>query len=582
MAKVFLSYAREDAPAAKELAECIGRAGHHVWWDRQIQGGTRFATEIDRELKGAQAVVVLWSGASIDSAWVQDEAAEGRDSGRLVPVAMGGCRPPLGFRQFHTVDLGDWAGAGEPKAVDDVLEAIEKIAGDGAANGATETPAQAETKPGASICVLPFVNMSGDPEQEYFSDGITVDIITDLSKVSALFVIARNTAFTFKGKVMDVKEAARSLNVSHVLEGSVRKAGSRVRITAQLIDSETGGHLWAERYDRDLTDIFAIQDEISKAIVQALRVKLLPSEKKAIETRGTSNIEAYNLYLMARQQWINGDYSDIRRDESIVRICKQALSFDPNYAQAWAMMAFAQAVLRFQHGKDVDPRVAAEKAIEINPQLAEPHAVLAQLHAEQGKTDDANHEVQEALRLDPESWEVNREAARIKFRQGRIADAIPLYEKSASLVPTDWHSPMMLTTCYQSIDDDDAVRRCARSTIERAEKAVAKDPANTQALAGGANALAILGEGDRARDWIDRALLLDPDNTLTRYNLACALALRLNDAERAIQVMEPYFEQENSLAQFRHLEVDPDMDPIRDDPRFKKMLAAAKQRVGIA
>src|SRR5262249_36311860 len=140
----------------------------------------------------------------------------------------------------------------------------------------------------ASVCVLPFVNMSGDPEQEYFSDGITEDIITDLSKVSALLVIARNTAFTFKGKVMDVKEVARAVDVTHVLEGSVRKVGSRVRITGQLIDAATGGHLWADRYDRDLTDIFAIQDEISKSIVSALRVKLLPAEKKAIESRGTS------------------------------------------------------------------------------------------------------------------------------------------------------------------------------------------------------------------------------------------------------------------------------------------------------
>ena len=245
------------------------------------------------------------------------------------------------------------------------------------------------------------------------------------------------------------------------------------------------------------------------------------------------------------------------------------------------MMAFAQAVLRFQHGKDLDPGVAAEKAIEINPQLAEPHAVLAQLHAEQGKQEEANREIDEALRLDPESWEVNREAARIKFRQGRMRDAIPLYEKAGSLVPTDWHSPMMLTTCYQSIGDEDAMRRCARSTIERAEKAVSKDPANAQPLAAGANALAILGEKERARDWIDRALLLDPDNTLTRYNLACALALRLNDRQRALEVMEPYFEQEVSTAQIKHLEVDPDMDPIRDDPGFKRRLAAAKERLGL-
>ena len=201
-----------------------------------------------------------------------------------------------------------------------------------------------------SICVLPFQNMSGEPEQEYFSDGISEDIITDLSNVSALSVVARNTSFTFKGQSIDVKEVAKRLGVTHVLEGSVRKAANRVRITAQLIDGSKGDHVWAARYDRDLNDIFAIQDEISKAIVDALKVKLLPKEKKAIEARGTTNVDAYNLYLMARQQWVSGNFGDPRRDEAIVRLCHQATLLDPDYANAWAGMALAQAELRFVHG----------------------------------------------------------------------------------------------------------------------------------------------------------------------------------------------------------------------------------------
>ena len=579
MARIFLSYAREDVESAKKLAEAVGRAGHDVWWDRHIQGGSRFTTEIDRALKDAEVVIVLWTDASVESAWVQDEAAEGRDTGRLVPVSLNGCRAPLGFRQFHTVALG-WDADGSPKPMDELLQALEKTAGTTSAASAAAKKAEAQAPAVTSICVLPFVNMSGDPEQEYFSDGITEDIITDLSKVSALLVIARNTAFTFKGKVMDVKDVARALDVTHVMEGSVRKAGDRVRITAQLIDSKTGGHVWADRYDRDLTDIFAIQDEISKAIVAALQLKLLPTERKAIETRGTTNVEAYNLYLMARQQWITGDYSDVRRDESIVRICNQAVSFDPDYAQAWALMALAQAELRLEHGKDLDALAAAEHALSINANLAEAHCVKARLLEEMGEQAEANQEIQEALRLDPEAWEVNREAARLMFRQGRIRDAIPHFDKAASLMPGDWHSPMVVMTCYQSIGDEDSMIRAARISIERAEKALAKDPANTQLLAAGANALAILGEDRRARDWIERALLLDPDNSVTRYNLACALVVRLNDSERAIEVLGPYFEQviPNRI---KHLESDPDMDPIREDPRFKHMLAGAKQRLGI-
>jgi adenylate cyclase len=429
--------------------------------------------------------------------------------------------------------------------------------------------------------VLPFVNMSGDPEQEYFSDGITEDIITDLSKVSALLVIARNTAFTFKGKVMDVKEVARALDVTHVLEGSVRKAGDRVRITAQLIDSATGGHVWADRYDRDLTDIFAIQDEISKAIVAALRLKLLPAEKKAIESRGTESVEAYNLYLMARQQWISGNFGDPRRDEGIMRICQQATALDPDYAEAWALMALAQAELRFVHGKNENARPAAERALELNPSLPEAHCIKARYLEEEGRAEEAERQIRTALKLNPESWEVNREAARMLFRHNHVREAIPFFEKAVSLMDSDYHNSVMLITCFRSIDDEARVSEAAKLTIERAERAIAKDPTNGQALAAGALSLLVFGEEERAREWTNRALLLDPENLVMRYNLGCTLA-QFSSSDQALDTLEPFFERVNSTTHMRHIEVDPDLDPIRADPRFQAMLAAAKQRLGAA
>ena len=401
MARIFLSYARDDADAAKQLAACISDAGHEVWWDRHLHAGSRFAAEIDKALKNAEAVVVMWSPASIDSAWVQDEAAEGRDSGRLVPVSLAGAKPPLGFRQFQTIELGRWDGNGSPEAMDDLLEAISRTCGTTQSAAAGSPRKSVEPEKRQSVCVLPFINMSGEPEQEYFSDGISEDIITDLSKVSALSVVARNTAFTFKGQSVDVKEVAKVLGVTYVLEGSVRKAGNRVRITAQLIDGAAGDHLWADRYDRDLDDIFAIQDEISKAIVGALRIKLLPEEKKAIETRGTNSVEAYNLYLMARQQMVEGSFGDPRRDETIVRICQQATTIDPDYSEAWALMAFAQSELRFWHGRDVHALPAAERALSINPNLAEVRCVKARYLEEEGRQEDADREIEEALKLNP-------------------------------------------------------------------------------------------------------------------------------------------------------------------------------------
>ena len=582
MARVFLSYARDDAAAAKQLAAAIERAGHQVWWDHQIQSGSRFATEIDRELKVADAVVVLWTKTSIESPWVQDEAAEGRDSNRLLPVIMGADKPPLGFRQFQSIDFGDWDGRADPPALSTLLEGIAQKSQGATPAAATEKPEAKSKHRRPSVCVLPFANMSGDPEQEYFSDGITEDIITDLSKVSALSVVARNTAFTFKGQSVDVKDVAKSLGVDHVLEGSVRKAGNRVRFTAQLIDGKAGDHHWADRYDRDLTDIFEIQDEISKAIVEALKVKLLPEEEQAIEARGTDRVDAYNLYLMARQQWIWGTWGNSRRDETVVRICKQAVAFDPSYAEAWALMALAQADLRFWHGKDEDPLPAAEKAMELNPDLAEPYCVKVRDLEQQGRHDEADRQLGEALRLGSESWELNREAARLMFRRDKMGDAIRYFERAAELMDSDFHSCSMLITCYDGIGDQNAALDAARRTLKRAEAAAAKDPANGAALAAGASSLMMLGEIERGKDWVQRALLLDPDNLWVMYNAACGLTFRNADLEGAMDLLEQFFTRLDSLAFLRHAAIDPDLDALREIPRFKTMVAEAHDRLKVS
>ena len=311
-----------------------------------------------------------------------------------------------------------------------------------------------------SVCVLPFANMSGDPEQEYFSDGISEDIITDLSKVSALWVAARNTAFTFKGKHVDVPQVARQLKVSHVLEGSVRKAGGRVRITAQLVDGATGGHVWAERYDRDLNDIFALQDEISQAIVAALKLKLLPEEKKAIEQRGTTDPEAYKLYLMARQYYITGNFGNVRRSEAIIRLCRRAIEIDPNYARPWAMMAGAQINLRFFFGKEGDDGLAAaERAIELDPNLAEAHAAKSQVLRQNARLEGAIGEIEIALRLDPDSYDVNLAAGQLNYVLRRFDKAIFHYEKAATLVETDFRSAGMLVSSHSAIGDKEGARR---------------------------------------------------------------------------------------------------------------------------
>jgi len=593
MADVFISYARTDKARVAPLVAAIEAQGWTVWWDPDIAAGQEFDRQIATELKAAAAVVVVWTPQSVESRWVRGEARDAADRGLLVPVRFSGAELPIDVRAIHTTDLDGWGD--DPKSPQ-VLELLRALGAMISRRGATKasaaipapapaaaaSPAPSSPPAGISICVLPFANMSGDPEQEYFSDGITEDVITDLTKVSTLSVVSRNTAFTFKGKAVGLSQVARQLNVSHVLEGSVRKAGGRVRITAQLIEGSRDSQVWAERYDRDLNDIFALQDEISQAIVKALKLKLLPEEKKAIAQRGTDNVEAYNLYLMARQYYITGNAGDVRRDEAIIRMCGRATEIDPDYARAWALMALGQMALRYDHGGRGDGGLeAAERALALDADLAEAHAVKASYFGENSQHEEASAEVEVALRLDPESHDVNTSAAFVFFRQHRLDEAIHHWEKAMALVETDAHSPCMLITCYTALGNRPDALRVAQATVSRAEKALAQDAKNGSAMGYGVSGLTTLGQVERAKEWINRALMIDPDNINMRYNFACALSAFAHEADAALTLLGPTFEK-MPIGFLTHAKVDPDLDPVRGDPRFQAMIAAAEARLAAA
>ncbi|MGH7009658.1 MAG: TIR domain-containing protein, partial [Caulobacteraceae bacterium] len=482
MADVFISYARSRAADAAAISELLRAAGYDVWRDDQLPAHRTYGEVIEETLASAKAVLVLWSAEAAASQWVRSEADRARLSGKLVQLSLDGARLPMPFDQIQCPDLSSWARDATAAEWRIVTASLTEIAGRPAGRDGPRPRATPQGQRPA-ICVLPFSNMSGDLDQEYFSDGISEDIITDLSKVSALSVTARNTAFTFKGRSVDVPEIARRLDVGHVLEGSVRKAGGRVRITAQLIDGQAGDHLWAERWDRELTDIFAVQDEISQAIVAALKLKLLPEEKEALGARGTDSARAYDLFLEARQLFASGNLGDPRCEERILALARRALTIDPDYARAWALIARVQASLRFRYGRPgEDGSQAAEKALALEPALAEPHAVKARGLAEQGRAQEAMAEIETALRLDPDSYEVNISAGYIAFRQRRFEAAIGHYLAASRLMKGDYHSPGTLLSCYEAIGDARGAEEAARMSLARAEAAVAEDATNGSAM----------------------------------------------------------------------------------------------------
>lgn len=582
MADVFISYARSDKARVAPLVAEVEAQGWSVWWDPEITPGQEFDDQIEAELSAAKAVLVVWTPTSVASRWVRGEAREAAELGILVPVRFDEARLPMDVRAIHTIDLDNWGENPQSSAFQDLLRALGAMVARPRASrpGAVRVGAAASTPESARvcICVLPFANMSGEAEQEYFSDGITEDIITDLSKVSALSVISRNSAFVYKGTHVDVPKVARELKVSHVLEGSVRKAGGRVRISAQLIDGLTNNHVWAERYDRDSNDIFALQDEISEAIVIALKLRLLPEEKKAIVQRGTDNAEAYNLYLMARQTYVGGQEYDVRSAQAIIRLCNRVIEIDPNYAQAWALMALGhQKLHQSQGGMSGRAMVAAERALSLDINLAEAHAIKALILLADDHSDAAASEVAIALGLNPESYEVNRAAGRLNYQLHRQMEAIAFYEKAAALMETDINSASMLIACYTAVGNAEGRQRSALLALTRADKILASDPNNIVVTGYSAYALAALGEAERAKARMDRSLLIDPDDFNMRYNFACTLSVHLHDKQAALDMLGPVFAQISSNF-IAYAMVDPDLDLIRDEPRYQAMVAEAQAR----
>jgi len=421
-----------------------------------------------------------------------------------------------------------------------------------------------------SIAVLPFANMSTDPENEYFSDGLSEDLINALTKVQALRVASRTSAFAFKGKNLDIRKIGKQLTVGTVLEGSVRKAGNRLRVMVQLVNVSDGYHLWSERYDRQMDDVFVIQDEIADNIVKALRVVLSDEEKRAIEKPPTENVEAYEYYLRARQY-----FHQFRRTavQFARRMFERAIELDPDYAKAYAGLADCCSFMyMYWDGTKANLEgadMASKKALELDPELAEANASRGFALSLNRQHEEARGHFETAIRLDPKLYEAHYLYARACFQEGRLEDAVHHYEEAARVRPEDYQALLLMEGPLTALERADEGKAATRRGLEVAEKHLELNPDDARALYLAATALVKLGEQDQALELGQRAYIIDPTDTGVLYNVACVYALggmtheALDFLDQAIQ---------NGFGHREWLDHDTDLDSLREDPRFQVLL----------
>ncbi|WP_421696470.1 TPR end-of-group domain-containing protein [Aestuariivirga sp.] len=423
-----------------------------------------------------------------------------------------------------------------------------------------------------SLAVLPFTNMSGDPQQEYFSDGITEDLITDLSNVSELFVLSRNAVFKHKGRPANMEQIAGDLGVGFLLHGSVRKSGSKVRVTAQLTEGASGGQVWADRYDRDLTDIFALQDEITKSIVAQLKVKLLPRERRAIEQAPTTNVEAYTYFLRGREYFHRGskNYYVLAK-----RMFIKAIELDPRYARAYAGLADCDSFLFMDYSENVAPEVLknSEMALALEPALTDAHASRALALSVAHRYAEAEAEFAKALASDPDLFEVHYFYGRSCYAQGKLELTAQHWERAAEIKPEDYQTLILLNQVYTSLGREADALRCATRGVERAEREFSRNPENPRPAYFLATALAKLNERPRAEQWAKTALAIAPEDYLTLYNIACYYSVggRPDEAFGLLARLLPISNGDMKEWILR----DSDFDPLHEDPRWQEIRRAA-------
>lgn len=423
----------------------------------------------------------------------------------------------------------------------------------------------------SSIAVLPFLNLSNEPENEYFSDGMSEEVLNLLCKLPQLTVASRTSSFSFKGKDVDLGTVARKLRVDVILEGSVRRAGDKVRITAQLIDGRSDRHLWSETYDRELKDVFAVQDEIARNIVSALELSLTPAQQRSIQKQAvTVDMDAYDFYLRGRYYTERGDV------DSAQKMFEKAIELDDGYALAWAGAADCHSwrCMWFEESPESLKKAdeCSRKALKLAPNLAEAHASRSQALAMNGKHAEAEAEFKSAIELDPQLYEAYYYAGRFYFAEGKFRKAANAFAQAVAIRPDDPAAASLQCTALKSAGTEEEFRKAQENSAKVAERYLALNPDDALALSRAANALILLGEKDKGVEWAERAYSINPH--ICRYNVACTFMLA-GKTERALDLLEIHARA--GAINVDWLAQDSDWGAASNHPRFKAILESLRQ-----
>ncbi len=621
---VFLSYARADQEQAAKLAAALQQAGYDVWWDALIEAGAAFAQSIEAALERCDAVVVAWSRSSAASDWVLDEAARGRDLRKLVPVSLDGTLPPLGFRQYHSIDLSSWQGDPAAAAIAAVVRGVQAAGTPRQARGAVPAAAApllsrrgllaagagvvlaggaalvawrrglfggAQGVAGNSVAVLPFVNVGGNAGEEYFSDGLSEELRATLARNAGLQVMAQASTAQFRDRSKDAVTIAGKLGVAFLLDGSVRRQGDTVRVAADLIDGRTGFSRWSEIFERALQDIFAVQSEIAGRVAEELQARVASAGGG-----GTANLAAFDAYLRGRALY------DLSADEASERAAlaqfDAAIAADPGFAAAHAARARSLTAIANQYGAVgqlaalYDAAVAAaERAIALAPDLADAHSTLG-FTLFQGRLDAraARAPYERSRELGAGEATVMARYAQYSARCGRVREAREAMQRALLLDPLN---PLI----HRAAGSIEYAARDWAAAIPPARKALEMNPRMSRAHAAIGDALLMLGRLEEARD----AYAAEPVADFRLAGIA-VVARRLGDAAAAqsalaeletglgdrvlyqqAQVHAQWGDRDGAIGRLQralaagdsglvYLRNDPLLDPLRDDPRFEDLL----------